>query len=58
MAQGRSTEIISMIKWIRASRLSIKNSLSAGSEGRPGVPPCFESSVILVRYVARIVSER
>ena len=29
MAQGRSTKIISMIKWIRTSRLSIKNSLSA-----------------------------
>ena len=28
MAQGRSTEIITMIKWIRTIRLSIKNSLS------------------------------
>jgi len=28
MAQGRSTKIISMIQWIRTSRLSIKNSLS------------------------------
>ena len=28
MAQGRSTRIISMMKWIRTSRLSIKNSLS------------------------------
>ena len=28
LAQGRSTKIISMIKWIRTSRLSIKNSLS------------------------------
>ena len=28
MAQGRSTKIISMIKWIRTSRLSKKNSLS------------------------------
>jgi len=27
MAQGRSTKIISMFKWIRTSRLSIKNSL-------------------------------
>ena len=27
MAQGPSTEIISMIAWIRTSRLSIKNSL-------------------------------
>ena len=28
MARGRSTQIISMIKWIRTSRLSIKISLS------------------------------
>ena len=28
MVQGRPTKIISMIKWIRTSRLSIKNSLS------------------------------
>ena len=28
MAQGRSTQIISMINWIRTSRLSIKKSLS------------------------------
>jgi len=28
MAQGRSTEIISMIKWIRTSGLSTKNPLS------------------------------
>ena len=28
MAQGRSTEIISMIEWIRTSRLPINNSLS------------------------------
>jgi hypothetical protein len=27
MAQGRSTQIISMIEWIRTSRLPIKNSL-------------------------------
>ena len=29
MAQGRSTDIISMIKWIRTSGLSIKSSLSS-----------------------------
>ena len=28
MAQGRSTKIISMMKWIRTSRLPIKNPLS------------------------------
>ena len=30
MVQGRSTKIVSMIKWIRTRRLSIKNSRSAG----------------------------
>ena len=30
MVQGRSTKIISMIKWIRISKLSLKNSLSMG----------------------------
>jgi len=34
MAQGRSTKIISIIKWIRTSRLSIKNSLSLRVQGR------------------------
>ena len=33
MAQGRSTKIISMIKWIRTSRYSISNSLFV----RPGL---------------------
>jgi hypothetical protein len=28
MAQGRSSQIISMIQWIRTTRLSMKNSLS------------------------------
>ena len=37
MAQGRSTKIISMIKWIRTSRLSIKNSLyQAGPDALGG----------------------
>jgi len=35
MAQGRSTKIISMIEWIRTSRLSIKNSLSLSAAGPP-----------------------
>ena len=30
MMQGRSTKVISMIEWIRTSRLSTKNSLSSG----------------------------
>ena len=33
MAQGRSIKIISMIKWIRTSRMSTNNSLSAGFQG-------------------------
>ena len=33
MAKGRSTKIISMINWIRTSRLLIKNSLSLSSPG-------------------------
>ena len=36
MAQGRFTKIVSMVKWIRTSRLSIKNSLPLGSPGPPG----------------------
>ena len=36
MAQGRSTKIIKMIKWIRTIRLSIKNSLSKGLRCPPG----------------------
>ena len=34
MGQGRSTKILSMIKWIRNSRLSIQNSLSWGKGQR------------------------
>ena len=33
MAQGRSTKIISMMKWIRTSRVSIKKSLSSLDSG-------------------------
>jgi hypothetical protein len=33
MVQGRSTKIIYMIKWIRTSRLSVKNCLSEGIIG-------------------------
>jgi len=36
MAQGRSSKIISMVQWIRTSRLSIKNSLS-GQRFRDGI---------------------
>ena len=37
MAQGRSTKIITMIKWIRTSGLSIKNSLFPGGGLRAGL---------------------
>ena len=33
MAQGWSAKIISVIKWIRISTLSIQNSLAKGSDG-------------------------
>jgi hypothetical protein len=33
MAQGRSAKIIETIKWVRTSRLSINDSLSAGGGG-------------------------
>ena len=42
MAQGRSTKIISIIRWIRTSRLSINNSLSAClSEPRMTLSVCL-----------------
>ena len=46
MAQGRSTKIISMIKWIRTSRLSIKNSCSRRRQGRPRATGCTSPSLI------------
>ena len=64
MAQGRSTEIISMAEWIRTSRLSIKKSLSAGAvrgDGHKAVGVCVKRCVstrrvreamhVQVRYV-------
>ena len=42
MAQGRSTEVISMIEWSRASRLSIKNSLS--------LEPCEVVGLVLLSF--------
>jgi len=54
MAQGRSAKIISMIKWIRTSRLSIKNSLprtaSAADDAAYAVH-AFESPPVSVRVV-------
>jgi hypothetical protein len=41
MSQGRSTQIISMIKWIRTRRLSIKNFLSSPHHFTPPSPPNF-----------------
>ena len=37
-SQGRSTQIISMIKWIRTGRLSMNNSLQQGYESSPAFP--------------------
>ena len=53
MAQRRSTKIISMIKWIRTSRLPIQNSISGGQrvderlEGRSTVTGLSSSSLLL-----------
>ena len=44
MAQGRSTEIISMIEWIRTNRLSMKNSL-------PGWQVCIKGGVSDNRFL-------
>jgi len=41
VAQGRSTKTISMIKWIRTSRLSIKNSPSLLMQGGA---PCLKKA--------------
>ena len=43
MAQGRSTQVISMIKWIRTSRLSTKNSVF--SRAPPSTAPSARESV-------------
>ena len=56
MAQGRSTKMILMNKWIRTSRLSIRNSLSKsvtrnpeqdldGFEGQYNLGQCFRKGV-------------
>ena len=39
MAQGRPTKIISMMKWIRTSRLSRKNTLSATPQAHHALSP-------------------
>jgi hypothetical protein len=39
MAQGRPTKVISMIKWIRTSRLSIKKCLCYEACPPPANPP-------------------
>ena len=36
MSQSRSTKVISMIQWIRTSRLSIDNSVSLSQYGLQG----------------------
>jgi len=56
MAQGRSTKIITMIKWIRTIRLSIKNSLPHTQTD----PLPFEGLITLSPPVpmAQILTER
>ena len=52
MAHGLSTKIISMIKWIRTSRVSIQNSLSA-SKRPPAICTirCFQFCLLTRRNV-------
>jgi hypothetical protein len=57
MAQGRSTEVISMMKWIRNSRLSMKNALSLRHllsaillEGRSAVSNSFRWTECLQQF--------
>ena len=47
MAQGRSTKIITMIKWIRTIRLSIKNSPSKGPHFSSGKPYSHTMSIVV-----------
>jgi len=50
MAQGRSTEIMSMIKWIRTSRFSIKNSLSAGGGSKGEAEGAWSAARVAPRH--------
>jgi hypothetical protein len=52
MAHGQSTKIISLIKWIRTSRLSIKKSLSLDPAGR--AHPLIEKAKSLFKTVKAI----
>ena len=50
MAQGRSTRIISTIKWIRTNVSSVKKSLSnAGEDGRERVRATFSLAAFAAR---------
>ena len=57
MAQGRSTKVISMIKCIRARRLSIHNSLSVGCTSSDDLPPLappvrgWIEMIVSIRYL-------
>ena len=52
MAPGRSTKIISMIKWIRTSRLSMRNSVFRveGYRGRARVREVPELEMVVVAH--------
>ena len=51
MAQGRSTEIISMIKWIRTSRLPVQNSLSLYLPQRPEKEFFIDSLLVRIHFM-------
>jgi hypothetical protein len=54
MAQGRSTQVISMIKWIRTSRLSIKKSLSGRGRARLRLGLSMRASGYMGRHTAKV----
>ena len=56
MAQGQSTQIISMIKWIRTSRLSIKSSLSLTLLHEADLLDVTSSQMLLLRSRPGFVS--
>ena len=57
MAQGRSTKIISMIKWIRTSGLSIKKSFSLRPSGKH-LQGTGDASYVLTNYQLEITANQ
>ena len=57
MAQGRSTKIISMMKWTQTSRLSIKNSITCvATRTSPTGRSVLEAKALLMRTFSVVPS--